>query len=577
MASTSTVYVPIQSYVGFKRPDGASRGAYSAPRPVLQTIETLDGDTFPITGVTANSKMLYVPPLATFTYFPSTTSTAQVVTVINSGTQAVSLLGTTSTDYETSAIVDIGVLPASIPAGGSYTFNLSYYSDAVGEYAESLLLVSNADVPYYRIDTLQNVISAFNFRVSPTSATFTTTVLGLSSSTSIELIPIVNGVDNFDTVLDFSASIAGSPGWKYTTGTNSVDVIWDPDYVGNTNGTYTSTLAISVIGAGSTTINNTAHVNIDYSLYRPLSTWISPAAGNNSIIGISFDIFDDVKTVTIGVGAGGDGTPIYSEGGNIFAVMNNLKIGAGSIDIPYPYWSTVYSIPLRTPGTYISGEIGGDGLPLYLKKTTDGLNYADYFGFEQSIGSMFIVTYNGYDLVNIEINNLRELSGDADFDATMDNLTRAFHYYSEIDNPGRINNLPQYPFTTSTTYTLSNSTTPLPPGETRTRLFRGFVKTWRPFVNVTGTNVIGSGSGAAFDVTTIDPGYSVSLHPGSAGTGYNNNDTIKILGSSLGGTTPANDLVITVSASSGSVTGIVTATGFSASWIVDTSLVPLPT
>ena len=117
----------------------------------------------------------------------------------------------------------------------------------------------------------------------------------------------------------------------------------------------------------------------------------------------------------------------------------------------------------------------------------------------------------------------------------------------------------------------------MPLGETRTRLFRGFVKTWRPFVNSTGTNVIGSGSGAAFDVTTIDPGYSVVVHPGSTGSGYNDNDTIKILGSALGGVTPANDLLITVSASSGSVTGIATATGFSASWIVDTSLVPLPT
>ena len=463
MPSTSTVYVPIQSFVGFKRPDGASRGAYSAPRPVLQTVETLDGDVFPITGVTANSKMLYVPPLATFTYFPNTTSTTQTVTVINSGTQAVSLLGTTSTDYETTAIVDIGVLPASIPAGGSYTFNLSYYSDAVGEYAESLLLVSNADVPYYRIDTLQNVITAFNFRASPTSATFTTTVLGLTSSTAIELIPIVNGEDDFSTLLNFNASMAGSPGWKFTTGTNSVDVIWDPDYVGNINNTttgYRSTLTISVVGAGSTTINNTAYVNIDYTRYRNLSTWYSAAAGNNSIIGISFDIFDGVKTITIGVGAGGDGTPIYSEGGNIFAVMNNLKIGAGSIDIPYPYWSTVCSIPLPTAGTYLSGEIGGDGLPLYVKKTTDGLNYADYFGFEQSIGSMFIVTYNGFDLVNIEINNLRELSGDADFDATMDNLTRAFHYYSAIDNPTRY-------------YQLEAAR----PGDPRTQLFRGFVAT----------------------------------------------------------------------------------------------------
>jgi hypothetical protein len=459
----SIVSVPIQSYIGFKRPDGAAVGGYSAPRPVLQTTETLDGATFAVTGVTANSKMLYVPPLATFTYFLNTTSTAQTVTVINSGTQTVNLERTTSTNYETRAIVDIGVLPASIPAGGSYTFNLSYYSDNVGEYAESLLLVSDADVPYYRIDTVQNVISAFNFQVSPTSATFTTTVLGLTSSTSIELIPFVNGEVNYDTVLNFTASITGSPGWNYTTGTNSVSLVWDPDYVNNVNNTttgYVSTLTVSVAGLGSANIRNTAYVNIDYTKYRNLSTWYSAAAGNNSIIGISFDIFNGIKTVTIGVGAGGDGTPIYSEGGDIFAVMNNLKIGAGSIDVPYPYWSTVCSIPLPAAGTYLSGELGGDGLPLYVKKTTDGLNYADYFGFEQSVGSMFVVTYNGYDLVNIDINNLRELSGDADFDLTMDNLTRAFHYHSTIDNPARY-------------YQLEAARTSDP----RTQLFRGFVAT----------------------------------------------------------------------------------------------------
>jgi hypothetical protein len=461
--STSTVYVPIQSYIGFKRPDGAASGGFSAPRPVLQTTETLDGATFAVTGATANSKMLFVPPLATFTYFPNTTSTAKTVTVINSGTQAVSLLGTTSTDYETRAIVDTGVLPVSISAGGSYTFNLSYYSDVVGEYAESLLLVSNADSPYYRIDTLQNVISAFDFRVLPTSATFTTTVLGSTSSTSIELIPIVNGVDDYDTILNFTAALTGSPGWKFTTGPNVVNLLWDPDYVDNVNNTttgYTSTLAISVLGAGSTTVNNKAYVNIDYTKYRNLSTWYSAAARNNSFIGISFDIFDGVKTVTIGVGAGGDGTPIYSEGGNIFAVINNLKIGAGSIDVPYPYWSTVCSIPLPEAGTYLSGEIGGDSLPKYIKKTTDGLNYADYFGFEQSVGSMFIVTYNGYDLVNIDINNLREPSGDTAFDLTMANLTRAFHYHSTIDNPARF-------------YQLEAARLADP----RTQLFRGFVAT----------------------------------------------------------------------------------------------------
>jgi hypothetical protein len=237
----SIVSVPIQSYVGFKRPDGAAVGGYSAPRPVLQTTETLDGATFAVTGVTANSKMLYVPPLATFTYYPNTTSTAQVVTVINSGTQAVNLLGTTSTDYETSAIVDIGALPITISAGASYTFNLSYYATNVGEYLESLLFLSTADAPYYRINTLQNVISVFGVRPSSTSTSVTTTVLGESYTTTIDLIPIVNGVDDYERPINFTTSMSGSNGWTVASGSNLVNINWDPDIESNINNTKYST------------------------------------------------------------------------------------------------------------------------------------------------------------------------------------------------------------------------------------------------------------------------------------------------------------------------------------------------
>ena len=462
MASTSTVYVPIQSYVGFKRPDGAARGGYSAPRPVLQTTETLDGATFAITGVTANSKMLYVPPLATFTYFPNTTSTSQVVTVKNSGTSAIVLLGTTSTDYETTAIVDISALPATIPAGASYTFNLSYYSDVIGEYAESLLLISTADVPYYRINTFQNVISVFSVRPSSTSTSVTTTVLGQSYTTTIDLIPIVNGVDDYERLINFTTSMSGSNGWKVAQGSNLVNLTWDPDYVNNVNNTttgYVSTLTISVEGLAETvSITNTAFINIDYTRYRNLATWFSAASSNNSFIGVSFDIFDGVKTITIGVGAGGDGTPIYEDGGNLFATMNNLSIGAGTVDTPYPYWSTVCSIPIPDAGTYLSGALDVNDVPLYVKKTTDGLNYADYFGFEQSIGSMFVVTYDGFNTVTIELNNLRELSGVEDFDSTLNNLTRAFHYYSDADTPARYYQLETFN-----------------PDDPRTHLFRGFI------------------------------------------------------------------------------------------------------
>jgi hypothetical protein len=77
------------------------------------------------------------------------------------------------------------------------------------------------------------------------------------------------------------------------------------------------------------------------------------------------------------------------------------------------------------------------------------------------------------------------------------------------------------------------------------------------FANVSGATS-GSGVDATFNVTVTNAGYRVDF--GNPGTGYADNDTITILGTSLGGTTTANDLVLTVT-----VGGIGEVTGFNQS------------
>lgn len=61
-----------------------------------------------------------------------------------------------------------------------------------------------------------------------------------------------------------------------------------------------------------------------------------------------------------------------------------------------------------------------------------------------------------------------------------------------------------------------------------------------------------SGSGAKFTVGTSSTRYTVYLVSG--GSGYNTGDIVKILGTSVGGTTPTNDLTITVNAVAGIIT-----------------------
>ncbi len=75
------------------------------------------------------------------------------------------------------------------------------------------------------------------------------------------------------------------------------------------------------------------------------------------------------------------------------------------------------------------------------------------------------------------------------------------------------------------------------------------------YTNVSGTNITGSGIGATFNIIVSSTQYVVTINSG--GSGYVVSNQIRILGTQLGGVSPANDLVITVNELSGTtITGI---------------------
>ena len=86
--------------------------------------------------------------------------------------------------------------------------------------------------------------------------------------------------------------------------------------------------------------------------------------------------------------------------------------------------------------------------------------------------------------------------------------------------------------------------------------------------NVTVTN--GSATGAAYTVTRSNTVYTLSRT--ANGSNYTTGDIIKILGSSVGGLSPVNDITITVTASAGAITAQ-TYTGNSSTWKTATSYV----
>jgi hypothetical protein len=91
------------------------------------------------------------------------------------------------------------------------------------------------------------------------------------------------------------------------------------------------------------------------------------------------------------------------------------------------------------------------------------------------------------------------------------------------------------------------------------------------YTNVASSNVSATGSGSP-TITVTRTGTSYSAVIGStAGTGYTVNDTLKVLGSALGGASPSNDLVVKVATiTGGGATGPIgtfsVLTGYAATW-----------
>ena len=73
------------------------------------------------------------------------------------------------------------------------------------------------------------------------------------------------------------------------------------------------------------------------------------------------------------------------------------------------------------------------------------------------------------------------------------------------------------------------------------------------------TTLSGIGSGATFNVTVTSTAYIVTVS--SPGINYTNGNQVKITGNFLGGTTPANDLILTVNSLSGSGISTVVSSG----------------
>jgi len=469
MATSFSVNLGIQSVLGFKRPSGA----VEAPRPIMQTTRTLDGVEFADTGMTEQTRVLIVDPVDPYVIRYETTSSPQSIVLRNFGNSTLTVF-TTSTELFSLLAGTDGVDPIfyftptelatgrlEIPANSTATFGLAYYGREIGTWSNTLLLVSDIDVTYYKVNTLQTVANIYDFDILPPTHTQEVSVYARSYTKSFT-------IDPYQGITESISAVTSGAGYSVNSvSTTTVVVKFDPSLVDNVPGSYIGELTVtanSVVHSATLT----TFISLTPGSYENYGSWLSPVSYYNSVIGISYDNIDGRRTLTIGVGIGGDGVNEYASGGAAFADLNGLGIAGEELTPKYLNWANVYRIPLNESGdithrTYETKD--------HLVKQFD-VEYGSYFGDYASQGSMFIVHDDGRGNLRIDMNRLRELSNDEDLNITLRNLSRAFYYYSGVDVPSRFpsnnaGNIDREPFTPGGDYK---------PEGNLTRVFSGFLR-----------------------------------------------------------------------------------------------------
>jgi len=211
----------------------------------------------------------------------------------------------------------------------------------------------------------------------------------------------------------------------------------------------------------------------------------------------------------------------------------------------------VFQVRLTTTGDDSSGQFGGDGFVTaegtaqggsstsIILSATDGNTSAAYIGMKVVLDGgagrgqyAIIQSYNsGTKIANV----VTESTGAAGWDH--------FLAGSAITDPNASTTYIIEPAVSFTAPSYASTASTLPTSGAWRAVKYG--ETAAVYTTLTGTYA-GAGVGARF--TVIRNGWKYTPSVQTAGTGYARLQTITILGTSLGGTTPTNDLVITITA-----------------------------
>jgi hypothetical protein len=274
---------------------------------------------------------------------------------------------------------------------------------------------------------------------------------------------------------------------------------------------------------------------------------------------------------------------VVSYGGNTYtAVLNNGSASPQNPSTATTYWK------LFTPGLVYSGEwTSATSYKIGNVVTLGGYTYAAII--DNSVQTLTVTgTTISTDptrpnqITTSGNTNILDLNVPITFGSAVGGLSNTATYYVKtiVDSThftvSTTSGGTVFAITSTTTsQSVTATTNPSPPYSTYWNKLSSGIR-WASasnttYTNVASSNVSATGSGSpTFTVTRSGTAYSAVIGS-TTGTGYTVNDTLKILGSALGGASPGNDLVVKVATitgggGTGPIGTVTISTGYASTW-----------
>jgi len=282
----------------------------------------------------------------------------------------------------------------TIPAFSSGTFSLSYTGSHAGHHKGL-------------VDVLCNVNRL---------TLFTEVNVGSTNPPNLVLTTSTYDVISQDFVVDhaggyfksFDLNFVPGPGFTHTPKLpdtiDSFNVTFNPKNL--VNGVYTAGVEVTVTPLDSSQEPTVWTVPVAITLAvenRHIADWTSCKLGNNTKLGLSYDIIGGRTYLTAGIGLG---SPSIAE----------LGVAESNFDS----WSEVYRIPLEATTRRIYSKD-------YRIKAAEDFVYGEYFGVGSARGSILTCNYDGKGNLEVLMNTVYTVPGQ-NTNEVLD-LSTAFRYY----------------------------------------------------------------------------------------------------------------------------------------------------